>query len=339
LVSRNNPLAAAAFCILWAIAAGIAKAAADEAPALALPIDCVPGTSCWIVNYFDHDPGPGAMDYACGSLVYDGHDGIDFAIQDLAVMARGVEVRAAAPGKVIGTRDGMQDVSVKEISADKIKDRECGNGVNVDLGNGWFVQYCHMRRGSIAVKTGDEIALGQPLGLVGLSGNTEFPHLHLAVRKGKMKVDPFIGLAEPQNCAIGDAPLWNDETLSLLAYQPVAIYNAGFTDRKPTWDEVKQGQHHAATLPGNAGAMVLWTEIFGVIAGDEFAMRIIGPKGNVVQENKRKFEKTQIRRFESIGRPGGEAWPAGKYVGEIVVLHHGADGDIEFRRTVEVVVP
>ncbi|MGH6933271.1 MAG: M23 family metallopeptidase [Dongiaceae bacterium] len=336
----REPAIGAAFAAVFAMfLAGAPPTLADTAPTLLLPIDCVPGSDCWIVHYFDHDPGPGAKDYACGSLVYDGHDGVDIAIRDQATMRDGVEVRAAAAGTVTGTRDGMPDISVKEIGADKIKDRECGNGVNIELADGWSTQYCHMRRGSIAVKTGDKIAVGQRLGLIGLSGKTEFPHLHLTVRHEQQKIDPFIGLGEPMNCAIGSTPLWDESLLPILAYHPVAIYNSGFTDREPTWDEVKDGQHHATTVPANAGALVFWAEIYGVVAGDQITMRITGPSGNIVSKLRRSFQKTQIRRFEYIGKPGGGTWPSGRYVGEVVILHHGVDGNTEFRRDEEVNVP
>ena len=46
---------------------------------------------------------------------------------------------------------------------------------------------------AMAVKLGDTVVAGQRLGLVGLSGMTEFPHLHFEVAKGGAVVDPFLG--------------------------------------------------------------------------------------------------------------------------------------------------
>jgi D-3-phosphoglycerate dehydrogenase len=49
----------------------------------------------------------------------------------------------------------------------EIAGRECGNGVVIAHEDGWETQYCHMRRGSVAVQPGERVARGQTLGLVG----------------------------------------------------------------------------------------------------------------------------------------------------------------------------
>ncbi len=179
-----------------------AAPAAAEPLKLDFPLTCTPDLTCWIPNYVDHDPTKGIRDYACGKATYNGtsgtvsrHKGTDIAIRDLAAMRAGVEVLAAA-GRVAGTRDGMADINLREAGGLKApKGKDCGNGVLILHPGGWDTQYCHMRKGSIAVKKDDRVAAGQPLGLVGLSGATIFPHLHLTVRKDKEIVDPFVGLA------------------------------------------------------------------------------------------------------------------------------------------------
>ncbi len=50
---------------------------------LALPLDCDMTDTCFIQQYLDHDPGPGAIDYTCGPLAYDAHEGTDFALPTL----------------------------------------------------------------------------------------------------------------------------------------------------------------------------------------------------------------------------------------------------------------
>ncbi len=99
-----------------------------------------------------------------------------------------------------------------------VADKECGNGVRIDHGEGWHTQYCHMRRGSIAVKEGDKIDVGVKLGEVGYSGNATFPHVHLSVSMDMQPVDPFLPAKDAQ-CGAPSRMLWTDAAKAKLAYQ------------------------------------------------------------------------------------------------------------------------
>src|SRR5260221_26923 len=144
--TRNAGIAA---LLLLAAPGGGARAAE---PRFALPIECQLGVDCWPVNLFDHDPGGGWRDFACGAMSYDGHDGTDFWLRDQISMDQGVAVLAATPGRVRGVRDGMADIAVRRGGRAAIAGRECGNGLVLDHGDGWETQYCHMRKGSVAVR-------------------------------------------------------------------------------------------------------------------------------------------------------------------------------------------
>jgi hypothetical protein len=124
---------------------------------LGLPLDCRPGEDCWVVRLVDHDAGPGFADYRCGKLGSDGHKGTDFAIRDPQRMAEGVPVVASAAGTVRGVRDGEPDQPPDGKLAVDFGERNCGNGVAIDHGDGWSTQYCHMRRGSVAVGDGERV--------------------------------------------------------------------------------------------------------------------------------------------------------------------------------------
>ena len=109
-------MAALGWVALWAISWALswAEAAQDaaltgEPPRLQVPVDCRPGQDCFIHNYMDALPGPGARDHACGPLANDGHQGTDFRVRDLAEVTRGVVVLAAAEGRVLRVRDGLPD--------------------------------------------------------------------------------------------------------------------------------------------------------------------------------------------------------------------------------------
>src|SRR3546814_1333444 len=49
----------------------------------------------------------------------------------------------------------------------------------LDLGHGEYAMLAHLRRGSVAVEAGQQVAAGDELGRCGNSGNTSEPHLHL----------------------------------------------------------------------------------------------------------------------------------------------------------------
>jgi hypothetical protein len=273
-----------------------------------------------VVRYVDHDPGSGERDYMCGRLTGDGHKGTDIAIRDLATMAGGVEVRAAAAGTVDAVRDGMADVSFDETQRQAIEGKECGNGIRLTHGDGWTTWYCHLRRGSPMVSEGDPVEAGQPLALVGLSGETSFPHVHFDVRHGKRVVDPFVGTEPGPGCGPGPQPLWASDVMDQLAYHPVLLTDAGFATAAPDKEDVRRGWHRLAALPAGSPALVLWAEGYWVAAGDRVTFRLRGPDGRTVVDHVMTIDEGQQRWLGFAGAPRpGQAWPAGTYAGEVVL--------------------
>lgn len=303
---------------------------------LALPIDCRPGVDCWILRYVDHDPGPGVRDYMCGPLTGEGHKGTDIAIRDLEVMARGIEVRAAAAGVVDAARDGVPDVSVEQAGRAAVAGKECGNAVRIAHGDGWTTWYCHLRRGSLLVREGDRVTVGQPLALVGLSGDTSFPHVHFDVRHGDDIVDPFVGLERDRDCGPGEHPLWRADVMAELAYQPVVLTSAGFAPGRPELADVERGWHQQAALPVTAPALVLWVEGYWIEEGDRVHFTISGPDGASVLDHAVDLDKGWQHWFQFAGaRRPGDAWPAGSYKGT-VTLQRAARPPVTLERTVEL---
>ena len=279
-----------------------------------LPVGCTPGTDCWAFQLPDVDPGPDRQDYACGKLAYDGHDGTDIGLASLAEIARGVPVFAAAPGTVKGVRDGMQDALVSEIGKDAVKDRECGNGVVIEHEGGWQTQYCHLRKGTIAVRSGQKIEAGTRLGEVGLSGSTDFAHLEFIVRKDGKTVDPFRGLEGGPDCGPGHKPIWDAAAQKALAYGP-APYHIGVAPRAPKYDEILKGQFPDDTLPGSAEALVLWAEFNGLAPGDVLHLTLTGPDGKVMASKDLPMDAAKVRQFFFIGKKRTAEWQKGDYTG------------------------
>jgi hypothetical protein len=105
---------------------------ASEPFTLALPVKCELGATCFVQNYVDHDPSEKVSDFQCGGRTYNGHDGTDIRLPDLEVQKNGVEVLAAATGRIMQVRDGMDDVSIRVAGKNSIAGKECGNGVVMD---------------------------------------------------------------------------------------------------------------------------------------------------------------------------------------------------------------
>ena len=57
-----------------------------------------------------------------------------------------------------------------------------GNVVVIEIEGGYFVVLAHLRHGTLRVGEGDRVREGDPPALVGNSGNTTMPHLHLQVQ-------------------------------------------------------------------------------------------------------------------------------------------------------------
>lgn len=318
----------------------VVKASDACLPALRLPIDCTIGTDCSIQNYFDHDPGPGFRDYACGSLGYDGHDGTDLRVPSLVPMGQGVAVFAAAPGVVRATRDGMADVSVRTLGREAIRGREAGNGVVLRHGPDWETQYSHLRRGSVRVRPGERVDAGDVLGLVGLSGNTEFPHLHFEVRYQGRPVDPFVGPGPLEDCGKGARPLWDKRVLRQLAYRPTGLLQAGFSEGAPDRAVVEAGEAARSSLVRDASAMVFWVEIYGAQRGDRESIRIIAPDGTVIAQKRGEIERNKAQWLSFAGRKRrGDAWSVGTYRAHYQLRRGNSESEqnvIDLTRTIEV---
>lgn len=300
---------------------GQLAAAQDAAPPrLGFPAACVLGEACFIQNYVDHDTGPGAKDFVCGQLTYDGHKGTDIALPDRAAMTRGVAVLAAATGRVRNIRDGVADISIRDPGAPDIKGRECGNGVVIAHPGGWETQYCHMRQGSIVVKPGQDVQAGDRLGLIGRSGDTEFPHLHFQMSLNGAIVDPFDGQPQTASCEAPDTGLW----ASAVPYAAGGIATAGFAAEQPQRAKANEGGYNTTVLARTA-FLSFWVEAYGVREGDVNRLTVTGPDGAVtLRGGITPSARTQARQFHAIGRAAPPAgWPAGSYRGEYQLLRDG----------------
>lgn len=93
----------------------------------------------------------------------------------------GADVHAVADGTVVGMPNDLPEQVPGTYPADVSLADADGNYVVLNIGDGFYVNYAHMQPGSVRVNVGDEVKTGDVLGLVGNSGNSVAPHLHLHV--------------------------------------------------------------------------------------------------------------------------------------------------------------
>lgn len=317
------------FVPLMALFSGFALPLTSQAapPELSLPIDCEIGKTCWLVNHVDREPGPGRSDYRCGPQSYNAHKGTDIAIKDDEAMRKGVGVLASASGRVVATRDGMADSTPADlISGTKFRGRECGNGLVIAHGDGWTTQYCHLKAGSISVSKGDKVSSGSRLGEVGRSGRSEFPHIHMTVRKGKTVYDPFGADTMIAACNVNGATngLWTRDAAAKLSYPGPQPFHLGFSGQKPDIDNIRAGNENREMLARDAGALVFWMQAYTLAKNDKVTLSILAPDGSSFVSNTVVIDRPLARWYGFAGKNRrATSWPTGVYTGKVHINRDG----------------
>lgn len=327
------PLSRSAGVFMIAFAALASPAGAQEPPLFERPIACEIGRSCFIQNYYDDDPGPDAKDYQCGALTYDGHDGVDFRVPSIAAARAGVNVLAARDGKVLRLREDAPDRFAGPLDRAAVKDTECGNGMLIEHEDGWQSQYCHMARGSLTVKPGDQVKAGQTLGRVGMSGLTEFPHLHLTIRHNGKTVDPFAYGAAAGSCG-GGTSLWSASLRAEFAYARSSIIHAGFSDAPVTVQALLDGFEPPA-LTTRSPAIVAFITMIGLRKGDTQTLTVIDPSGRTMTESRVVADSNKAQWFMFTGKRRSADWAPGEYRA-VYSLRDGDSTVLERRFSVQV---
>jgi hypothetical protein len=123
---------------------------------------------------------------------------------------------AVADATVVRVISDQPDVTPLALADLKIIDDATGNQVVLDLGNGVFALYAHMKQASALVKVGDTVKKGQEIGRLGNSGNTSEAHLHFQLQRSPLLsgenvpwvIDGFtsIGVLAADGDSVIDAP-------------------------------------------------------------------------------------------------------------------------------------
>jgi hypothetical protein len=227
-------------------------------------------------------------------------------------MRQGVAVLAAADGVIVALRDSEPDIPalIRPEKADSGK-HAAGNAVRINHGDGWETQYSHMRQGSVTVHIGQQVHAGDQLGMVGLSGNTEFPHVDLTVRHNGHEVDPFAPSGKI-DCSAATDSLWKSEVIKVLQYIPTGILLVGWASEAPDPHKARNGEY---PNPGiDTAAFVFWVEVFGVQAGDLQTFEIFDPQGKQILKRASTIPSYKATWFSYAGKPHSpQGWMKGTY--------------------------
>ncbi len=96
--------------------------------------------------------------------------------------AYGAEVLAVADGIIAAAVDTLPENAMPHASRRAVPitlQTIGGNYLMLDIGKGRYVFYAHLQPRSLRVKVGDRVKRGQVVALLGLTGNTPAPHLHV----------------------------------------------------------------------------------------------------------------------------------------------------------------
>lgn len=143
---------------------------------------------------------------------YDEHGGSDYLLDGAfeAMDAGSSPIVAAADGVVFEVADGNYDRCHADATAGGVVcdgHDKAANFVILQHADGLFSLYWHMKSGSVQVAVGDEVRCGDPLGLVGSSGESSTPHLHFEVNDPAGDVvDPYAGPASQPESLWADQP-------------------------------------------------------------------------------------------------------------------------------------
>ena len=96
----------------------------------------------------------------------------------------GKPVFAVADAMVVSATDGLPEQTPGKYPVNIPLQDADGNSVILDLGNGSYAMYAHMKTGSVRVHKGDHVKVGEVIGLIGNSGNSVAPHLHFQAMDG-----------------------------------------------------------------------------------------------------------------------------------------------------------
>ena len=293
------------------------------------------------MNYVDMGPDDGKKtDPFCLERTYDSHKGTDFAITDEKAMQRGVNVLAAMDGTIKKIRNGEPDRWPDDDELKKVQEerKECGNAILIDHGNNLQSLYCHLKNNSITVEPNQKVKKGDVIAQVGLSGLTQFPHIHFGIIKEGKVIDPFTGQTNTSQCGTKKGSFWNENIV--LNYQPLIIHSAGFSNIIPVLENIEKDSQTNSFIQMDSELLAFWVTLFGSRTGDKITLTIKDPNGKIFTQREITQPKTRARQFYYTGRKlTNISLIEGGYTGTVKIIRKNKDGTTqEWDKTVAILV-
>jgi murein DD-endopeptidase MepM/ murein hydrolase activator NlpD len=180
-----------------------------------------------ISNYVDQNGSTGLLDYNCGARTYNGHKGTDIYSWPFGWYKMDnsqVEIIAGAPGVIIYKSEGQSDRSCA-------MNNNQWNAIYVRHADNSVAWYGHMKKNSVTTKNvGDNVVLGEYLGVMGSSGNSTGPHLHFEVyNASNVLVDPWQGTCNSLNAQTwwqAQKPYFDPKINALMTHSRPPVFPA-----------------------------------------------------------------------------------------------------------------
>ena len=100
---------------------------------------------------------------------------------------------APVDGTVVVAKGNIEDSDGLNLVTDRAD--ALGNDVIIQMADGHYVVFAHLRHGSVLVSEGQAVKTGDPIGKTGNTGNTTMPHLHF-------QVQTHLDIWDPDNLSI-----------------------------------------------------------------------------------------------------------------------------------------
>jgi hypothetical protein len=216
-------------------------------------------------HYVDLDPTSGVTDWFCQAVTYHGHRGNDMTIRDFMEMDQGRFVVAGAEGTVFWAGDSNYDRNTVPGGSN--------NYIDILHADGSHSIYLHFRQWSTRVAAGDHVYQGQPIGLVGSSGDSSNPHVHFEIQdSGGNAIDPYAG-----PCRTG-ATLWSFTQPAHVSQNAMDLADAGLHVWQPWyWFIVQPPPQMTHVWQNAANALYFWIKFTDCHNGDVSNVRLYDP--------------------------------------------------------------